>query len=87
MKKTISKLEAKKQIKEFFSEIKNKNPKQIKKIKRFAMAYNLPLKEKRKFFCGKCFSPYRTSKIRIKNKTKTIICENCGAKNRWKIKD
>lgn len=33
MKKAISKTEAKKQIEEFFENIKNKSPKDIKKIK------------------------------------------------------
>ena len=85
MKKTLSKLEAKKQVEEFFLDIKNKNPKEIKKIKRFAMAYNIPLKEKRKLFCKKCLGPYKTPKIRIKNKMKSVECENCGGVGRWKL--
>lgn len=86
MKKTISKSQAKKEITDFFKDIKNKTPKKIKKIKRFAMSYNIPLKEKRKLFCQKCFSVYKKPKIRIKNNKKIIQCENCKNKSRWKIK-
>ncbi len=82
----ISKPEAKKQIQDLFKDIENKSPKEIKKIKRFAMSINFPLKELRKTFCKRCFAPYKNSKIRVKNKTKTIICENCRKTNRWKIK-
>jgi RNase P subunit RPR2 len=85
--KKVSKTEAKKQIEEFFSDIRNKSPKEIKKIKKLAMRYNLPLKEKRKLFCKKCLSPYfGKEKIRIKNKFKTIICKNCNYMSRWKLK-
>ena len=85
MKKAFSKTEARKQIDEFFSEVKNKTPKEVKKIKRLAMKYNLSLKENRKLFCKKCLVPYKNSKVRIKNKMKTIVCENCGNIARWKL--
>lgn len=86
MKKATSKTEAKKQIEEFFKNIKDKSPKDIKKIKKLAMKYNLPLKEKRKLFCKKCFTPYINPKIRIKNKMKIITCQECGYVSGWKIK-
>ena len=86
MLKKTSKKDAEKQISEFFSNIKDKNPKEVKKIKRLSMKFNLPLKDKRKSFCRKCFIPYKTPKTRIKNKTKSILCENCGYVGRWKIK-
>jgi len=85
MKKTLSKSEAKKQVEEFFLDIKNKTPKEIKKMKRFAMAYNIPLKEKRKLFCKKCLGPYKTPKIRIRRGIKSVECENCGGVGRWKL--
>jgi len=85
MVKKISKTQAREEIKNFFSDIKNKTPKEIKKIKRLAMKNNLPLKEKRKLFCKKCFNPFVESSIRIKNDFITITCEKCGFKNRWKI--
>ena len=84
--KKPSRTEAIKQIDDFFSEIRNKNPKQIKKIKNLAMSYNLTLKEKRKLFCEKCLTPYIGSKIRIKKGVKSTTCEKCGFAARWKIK-
>ena len=86
MPKKISKKEAKKQIEEFFLNIKGKTPKEVKKIKKLAMSFNLPLKEKRKTFCKKCFSPHQVKKIRIRNKVKSVTCKDCGYVNRWKIK-
>ena len=82
----LSKTEAQKEIKEFFENINQKNPKEIKKIKVLAMKYNIPLKNYRKKFCKKCFSPYKNSKIRIKGDKKITVCENCGHINRLKIK-
>ncbi len=86
MKNKISKSEIKKQIQEFFLNIKNKSPKDIKKIKKISMSFNIPLKELRKKFCKKCFTPYKNPKIRIKNKIKIIKCKNCDYISRWKLK-
>ena len=84
--KKISKKEAKKQIEEFFLNIKGRTPKEVQKIKKLAMSFNLPLKEKRKTFCKRCLIPYVNSKIRIKNKIKSVTCKNCGHVSRWKLK-
>jgi len=84
--KKISKSEAKEQIEEFFKNIKSKTPKEIRKTKRLAMNYNIPLKEKRKLFCRNCFEPYLNSKIRIKKGKKIILCNYCGNISRWKLK-
>ena len=86
MKKTISKTEAKEQIEEFFKEIKNKSPKEIKKIQKLARRYNIPLKDKRKLFCSKCGNPHRNPSIRVKNGLIRINCGNCGHTSRWRIK-
>ena len=83
--KKVSKTEVKNQIEEFFKDIKNKTSKEIKKIKKLSMSKNIPLKEKRKLFCKKCFSIYKSPKIRIKNKIKSIVCDNCNYISRWKI--
>ncbi len=97
--KKLSKTEVKKEIEEFFKNIKEKEPrlsqvrsdssksqaKQIKKIKRLAMRHNIKLGQKRKLFCKKCFSPYKSPKIRIKNQTKKIECGHCGNISRFKI--
>ncbi len=84
--KKISKTEAEKQIKEFFEDIENKTPREIKKTKKLAMRHNIKLGEKRKLFCKKCFSPYKNSSIKIKKNILSITCENCGHTSRWKIK-
>ncbi|MEK6906368.1 MAG: hypothetical protein AABW81_01965 [Nanoarchaeota archaeon] len=85
MSKKISKAETKDKIDEFFKEIKNKSPKEIKKIKKLGMKHNISLKEKRKDFCKKCFMPYKNPKIRINNKIKSVTCKNCGLISRWKM--
>jgi RNase P subunit RPR2 len=84
--KKLSKTEAEKQIRNFFKNIKNKSPREIKKIKKLAMSYNIHLKELRKKFCKKCYSPLK-GKTRIKNKIKSVTCENCGHINRWRVKN
>ena len=83
--KRLSKSNANEEIKKFFSDIKNKTPKEIKKIKRLAMKHNIPLKEKRKLFCKKCLHPYKNSKIRIKNKVKSVTCKKCDYVGGWKL--
>ncbi len=84
--KKLSKTEAKEKIEDFFKKIKNKSPKEVRKIKKLAMAYNIPLKIKRKLFCKKCLNPFfGNEKTRIKNGIKSIICEKCSYINRWKI--
>ncbi|MFH1359354.1 MAG: hypothetical protein ABIH37_05685 [archaeon] len=85
MNPKCAKTEIQKEIQEFFSNIKNKTPKEIKKIKRLAMSKNIYLKDLRKKFCKKCLNPYVNPKTRIKNKTKSITCKNCGFISRWKI--
>jgi len=83
--KKISKTDAEKQIKEFFEKIKNKSPKEIKKIKKLAMSKKIPLKNIKKTFCKKCFFPYNNPKIRIKKNIKSIVCKNCRYISRWKL--
>jgi len=85
MKERFSKTETEKQIKDFFENIENKSSKDIRKIKKLAMSKNIPLRELRKKFCRKCFSPFENSKIRIKNGMKIIECKNCKQISRWKI--
>ncbi len=85
MKKS-SKKEAEEEIKNFFQDIKNKTPDEIKKVTKKAMSQNIKLKELRKTFCGKCFSPYKNPNIRIKRGKKSVRCENCDNISRWKIK-
>ena len=84
--KKLSKSEAQKQIEEFFNDIQNKNPKEVKKIKKIAMRHNIKLGEKRKLFCKKCFFPYKDVSIRIKKDVLSMNCGNCGYTARWKVK-
>jgi RNase P subunit RPR2 len=83
--KKLSKTEAEKEIKDFFEKIKEKTPKEIRKIKRLAMRHNIKLGEKRKLFCKKCYST-RLNILRIKNMIKLIQCKECGNISRWKMK-
>lgn len=84
--KKISKTKSKEKIDELFSDIKNKTPKEIKKIKKLAMNRNIPLKEKRKSFCKYCLAPYSgKEKIRVKKGFKNTECLNCKKISRWKI--
>ncbi|MEK6919128.1 MAG: hypothetical protein AABW73_03755 [Nanoarchaeota archaeon] len=77
----------KKQIIEFFANIKSKSPKNVKKIKTHAMSINLKLGKERKKFCKKCYHVYdKKDKIRITNNTKKVVCNNCGKISTWKIK-
>ena len=86
MKKAISKTEVKKQVEEFFEDIKNKSPEDVKKIKKLAMSHKIPLKENRKLFCKKCLHPHKNPSIRVKNDLIKINCGECGYTSRWKIK-
>ena len=83
----MSKTNAQEKIKEFFKEIRNKTPKEVKKIKRLAMNKKIPLKEERKLFCKKCLTPYYgKEKIRIKKRRKSVECGDCGFVARWELK-
>lgn len=85
MKKSFSKKETEKQIEEFFHQVKDKNQKDIKKIKRLAMSHNIKLGNKKKTFCKKCFHPYIEPSIRINKGIVNITCEKCEHSSRWKL--
>ncbi len=85
MKKKFSKTEAKKQIDEFFKEIKDKSSKEVGKIKRLAMRHNIKLGIKKRQYCSKCFHPYKEPKIRIGKGFVNTACEFCGHTARWKL--
>lgn len=85
--KNLLKLEAEKKIKNFFENLENKKPREIKKIKKLAMHYNIKLGNSKKKFCKKCFSLFpKNAEIRIKKKMKIVKCENCGFVSRWRLK-
>ena len=83
--KKVSKSEAKKEIDEFFENIQEKTPEEVKKIKKLAMRHNIQLKDKRKLFCKKCLYPYKNPSIRIKKDILSITCDNCNYISRWKV--
>jgi len=84
MKKS-SKSEAETEILELFKDLKNRTPKEIRKIKRLAMKHNIKLRELKKKFCKKCFS--QDLKIKsVRKRIKTVECRKCGNLMRWKIK-
>jgi RNase P subunit RPR2 len=85
MKKT-SKTDTKEKIDRFFAHIKGKTPEDVKKIKRLAMKYKIRLGDKRKLFCKKCYNPFGNSSINFKNGFMNIVCDKCGHKSRWKLK-
>ncbi|MCX6748248.1 MAG: hypothetical protein NT076_01465 [Candidatus Pacearchaeota archaeon] len=82
----LNKNQAQEKIEEFFSNLENKTPEQVRKIKKLAMTYNIKLKNKRKLFCQECyFTKLKT--LGIKNKVKRVRCLNCSRIYRWKAKD
>jgi len=81
----LTKKEAEDEIKEFFKNIKNKQPSEVKKIKRLAMKHNIKLGRLRKKFCKKCYSTDLKVK-KVKQGRKTVECRNCGSISRWKLR-
>lgn len=86
MKTDLSKTESQKKIRDFFLELKDKTPKEIKKIKRLAMHYHISLNKYKKLYCKKCFSVFnsKNSEIRIKKEFKIVRCKECGNIKRYK---
>ena len=89
MSEKLSKQESEKKINEFFVNIKDKKPNEIKKIKKLAMRYNIKLKDKKKLFCKRCFSVFnsRNTEIRIRKGFKVVKCKNCEGRFRFRIKN
>lgn len=83
MKEKLSKTEAQEKVNNFFSK-SDFQPEQLRKIKRLAMKFKIKLGEKRKFFCKKCLSKLR-GKIRVSKTRKSVECEKCGFRNKFKL--
>ena len=83
MKSKLTKQQAQEKISQFFERESFTNSELIK-IKRLAMKFKIKLKENRKKFCKKCLLPLK-GKTRISKTHKTVICQNCGYKNKFKI--
>lgn len=83
MRPDLSKTEAKRKIDDFF--LKNDfSADDTKKIRRLAMKYKIKLGSYRKRFCKECLSNLK-GKTRISKGYKTVVCADCGYKNRWKL--
>ncbi len=74
---------AKDSINDFFSK-EHFTKDEMRKIRNLAMKYRLPLKENRKKFCRFCLSQLKGS-TRINSGFKTVVCEQCGKPNRFRI--
>ena len=85
MKKTISKAEAKDKIDKFFQRGKF-DKEEMRKIKRMAMKYRIPLKEHKNQFCKKCLNELK-GKTRIKKEYKIVECWNCSYRNKFKMRE
>lgn len=81
--KKMSKKDVEKRIRDFF-EKESFTSIEVKKIKRLAMKYNIKLGNYRRFYCKKCLSQLR-GKTRITKTHKTIECEKCRYKNKFRI--
>lgn len=83
MKTKLSKTEARTKIENFFKN-KDLEKEQLRKIRRLAMKFNIKLKEHRKTYCKACKSPLKGN-IRLTKTHKTLICKECGFRNKFKI--
>ncbi|MDA3837006.1 MAG: hypothetical protein PF542_05275 [Nanoarchaeota archaeon] len=70
---------------DFFSNIKSKTSKEIKKMKKLANSKKVCLKHQKRLFCLECFEPFRgEEKVRISKGFKVITC-SCGKVKRMKL--
>ena len=83
MRTSLNKTQAKEKIDSFFQK-PSFTPEEMRKIKRLAMKFKIPLKQYKKQFCKKCLSQLKGN-IRITKSHKTIICDNCLYRNKFKI--
>ena len=87
MKKQLLKEEIREKIDHFFSQEKELDSKDIKKIKILAMRFNIKLGKHRRRFCKRCCADlnYKSRKIRVTKAQKSVACEKCRIINRWKL--
>ncbi len=83
MKTKLTRTEAKEKIEEFFKR-REFDAKEVKKIKRLAMKFNIKLKDYRKAFCKKCLAKLK-GKTRVGRVYKMVECGGCGYTNRFKL--
>ena len=83
MKSKLSKSQAEEKISQFFQK-ESFTKEEMKKIKRLAMKFKIKLGNYRRNFCKKCLSKLK-GKTRVSKIHKTIICKDCGYKNRFRL--
>lgn len=83
MKSKLSKQETQEKIKLFF-EKENFTKEEVKKIRRLAMKFNIKLGKLRQKFCKSCLSQLK-GKTRLSKTHKTIECQVCMYKNKFRI--
>ena len=82
MKTNLSKQQVQEEIEEFFKRDKFTS-KEVKKIKRLAMKFNIKFGKYRRLFCKKCYSKLK-GRIRIGKTYRIIRCSSCGYENKIK---
>jgi RNase P subunit RPR2 len=85
MKKKFSKKEALEKINNFF-ERDDLDSKEIRKMIKLCMKFNIKLGKYRQKFCKKCFESLSNSIIRITKNYKMIKCSKCEYWNKIRIK-
>ena len=80
VKTKLSRSEVQEKIDRFF-EKDTFSAKELKKIKRLAMKFNIKLGLHKGAFCKKCLSRLEGN-ISINKMYKTVECKNCGYKNK-----
>jgi len=83
MKTKLSKIEANSKISEFFQK-SSFTKEEVRKIRRLAMKYKIKLGKNRQKFCKRCLSQLK-GKTRITKTHKTIECQECGCKNKFRL--
>jgi RNase P subunit RPR2 len=83
MKTKLSKQEAKEKIEVFFKQ-PSFTQKELKKIRRLAMKFKIPLREKRRKFCKSCLRQLK-GKTRVSSTHKTVTCSHCNYENKFRI--
>ena len=84
MKTKLTKKEVEEKIISFFNK-RDFTPKELKKIKRLAMKFNIKLTPYKRLFCKACLNPL-AGKIRISKEYKIVECKSCKTKNKVRIK-
>ena len=84
MKTNLSRQQAQEEINNFFKK-ENYSSKEVRKVKKLAMKFNIKLREYKKNYCKKCYSKLK-DKIKLNKYYKNIKCSSCGYENSFKLR-